>query len=89
MSENPKKKEMKTKPVETEKHITSQKESGSSEKAQTEQSETTERSCENIINKVKDIEMGALFAGVESLFDSALSAYISETKSCSVFKLVS
>lgn len=71
MSENPEKKGIKTKPEETEEPISPQEESGSSEKAQVEQMETTERFDEKIINKVKDIEMGAIFTGMEDLFNSA------------------
>ncbi len=70
MSENPVKEKMNTKPEETEEPKTSKKQSCSSEKEQEEQTETTKRFCKNIINKVEDVEMGVLFAGVESLCDN-------------------
>ena len=61
---------MKRKPTETEEPISSQEETSPSEKVQVKKTETTERFEEKIINKLKDIKMGALFAEVENLFDS-------------------
>ncbi len=57
MSNNPDKKEMKTKP----------EESSSSEKTQDKQTETTKIFCENVFHKMKNVEMGALFVGVENV----------------------
>ncbi len=66
MSKNPEKKEMKIKPEEIKDHVSSQEESSSSEKSQDKQTETTEKFCENVFHKMKDVEMGALFTGVEN-----------------------
>lgn len=71
MTGTPERKEMKKKPKKTGESIASQEKSSSSEKEQVEQTETTKRFCDNIIDKVKNIEMGALFAGVESFLGSA------------------
>lgn len=71
MNENPEKEKMKTKPAETEESIPSQEESKSSEKAQKEKTETKEKFEKKVIDKLQDIEMGALFAGVENFFISA------------------
>ena len=57
MSKNPDKKEMKTKP----------EESSSSEKTQDKQTETTKIFCENVFHKMKDVELGELFTGVENI----------------------
>lgn len=69
MSRNPEKKEMKTKPATTRESISAEEKSSSSEKAQVEKPETGERFCDNIINNVKDIKLGVLFASVENLFN--------------------
>ncbi len=57
MSKNPDKEEMKTKP----------EESSFSEKTQDKQTETTKKFCENVFHKMEDVDMGALFAGVENI----------------------
>ncbi len=67
MSKTPDKKEMKTKPDEIKESISSQEESSSSEKTQDKQTETTKIFCENIFHKMKDVEMGAFFTGVENV----------------------
>ncbi len=62
---------MKTKPEEIKKPVSSQEESSSSEKSQDKQTETTKKFCENAFHKMKDVEMGALFDGVENVVNGA------------------
>ena len=67
MSKNPDKKEMKTKPEKIKEPVSSKEESSSSEKSQDKQTETAKKFCENVFHIMKDVEMGALFAGVENV----------------------
>jgi len=71
MNENPEKEKMKTKPAETEESIPAQEELSSSEKEQEEKTKAKEKFEKKIIDKLQDIDMGALFAGVENLLANA------------------
>jgi len=64
MSQNPKKKGMKTKPAAAKKSISSQEESSSTEKAQVKQPETMKRFCDKIITKMKDIKFAFMFVSM-------------------------
>ncbi len=67
MSKNTEEKEMKTKQEKIKEPVSSQEESSSSEKKQDELKEKKNKFCENVFHEMKDVEMGALFAGVENV----------------------
>ena len=71
MNEKPEKEKMKTKPAETEESIPAQEESSSSEEKQEEKAETKEKFEKKIIDKLQNIDMGTLLAGVENLLTNA------------------
>ena len=71
MSENPEKRENKTKPEEIKESVSSQEKSGSSEQSQDKHTETTDNFCNNVSHNMRDIKMGALFAGAENVVNGA------------------